>query len=132
MRPNAAPHVRDVPGNVVNYFRARVMWNEKIGGGKVIGMLPRGALLLPAWAKVITAFNGLTPIITCGTDGSQANILGAGDITEGTIGVYGPINAGVALNFANPTPLFVRGVFGAAISAGEAIIVVPFIADDDQ
>ena len=126
MRPNAVPMSRDMPGLVVNYFRARVLWNENIGGGKVIGLLPPGAFLLPAWAKIITTFNGTTPIITCGTDGSQANILGAGEITEGTAGVYGPSMPASHSNFGTPTPLFVRGVFAGAITEGECVIVVPF------
>jgi hypothetical protein len=84
-----------------------------------------------SYAKVVTAFNGTTPALTVGTDlGVAANILGAADITEGTPGAYGPIAAGSALTITAPTPIYAKLV-AAGVSTGEAVIVIPFVPDDD-
>ena len=132
-RPNAVMTPQDVPGPVIQYIRKRIKVGDKPApNGLQIGMLPPNAIILPCYAKVITAFDGTGAIITAGNAFNATNIFSAGEITEGTLGVYGPIASGAAIpNSALPMPVWVQYAFGSA-TVGEAVLVIPFVADDDQ
>lgn len=132
-RPNSVAVARDMPGPVVQYFRKRIKVGvDAVGPAAVeIGKVPAGAMLLPAYAKVITAFDGVGAIVTAGNGPAATNILAAGDVAEGTPGASAGILTGMALNFTAPTGIWVQWGLGSA-TVGEAVLVIPYVADDDQ
>ena len=61
-----------------------------IADGVAIYTVPHDAVITRVVARVNTAFNaGTTNVLTVGTSAADANeLLGSGDITEGTAGAY--------------------------------------------
>jgi len=124
MRPNTIIPAPDAKGYVgVIKFRLRFDEpNAALGIWK--STVQPGMQLMPATARVITPFNGTTPSVTVGTNGSQDNILGAADITEAGATVV-PVDTGVALAFTVATPIYARAVLTGA-TAGELEVTIPF------
>jgi hypothetical protein len=73
------------------FYAGTVKFNDTgIDEGKAIYTIPHDAVITRVVAKVTDAFDaGTTNVVTVGTSAENANeLLGAGDITEGTEGVY--------------------------------------------
>ena len=105
----------------LNLMSAAVPFGSATGGTVDLGALEVGDVVVMAWAQVTQAFNGTTPEVVLG-DGTTANkYLAAGDVTEGTLGVYptngkGPFAAETAAGTLRAT------VTGTGMSAGSARI----------
>lgn len=62
---------------------------KDVNKGIVLTELPENIIIVKAVAVVNTAFNAATTnVLTVGTNDSADDLLGADDITEGTVGVY--------------------------------------------
>jgi hypothetical protein len=122
---------RDSGYKFPQYFRASVNFaTPNIGStnGVQIGTLPAGARLKSCACIVDTAFNAATTnVLTVGTSGgSSADIMGSGDITEGTPGVYSA-GTGATLTFSVDTPIYAKYTqTGTAATTGAAVIILDF------
>lgn len=90
--------------------------------------LPAGAVVIHAWAEILTAFNaGTTNVIELGVTGTQGKYLAAADVVEGTPGVSpaggkGPFAAEAAA-------ITVKAFYtqtGAAATTGRARVFVEY------
>lgn len=71
---------------------------EDIDNGVELCELPDNIIVTKAAAVVTTAFDaGTTNVLTVGTNDDADNLLGSGDITEGTAGAYAGGNKFVKL-----------------------------------
>lgn len=123
---------RDLGLGVVQTVSTFVNFNDTNVGstnGIQFATLPEGAVILNAFAKVITAFNAATTnVLTVGTNlGVADNLLNAAAITEATPGDYVNNTPGVAIPTAD-TPVYVKYTqTGTAATTGRALINVNFI-----
>jgi hypothetical protein len=127
---------RTLHTQLVHYFRTRVNYNDSgISGGVYVGTLPAGAMVIDAVTRVNTAFNaGTTNVLTAGTNSaSYDNIIGAGDVTEGTPGGYrAAILTAGATAYAADTDIYVKYTqTGTAADAGQADIIITFAPNND-
>lgn len=120
----------------IHYFRKRVNFNDAaIATGVIMGTLPAGAQVVDAVTRVNTAFNAVTTnVLTAGTNSTAFdNIIGAGDVTEGTPGAYraaiATAGAGV---YAVDTDVYVKYTqTGTAATTGQADITIAFSVNND-
>lgn len=122
---------RQDPRQVSNTLKKTINFNDAgIGSGVAFeNYLPLGAFILLVLTEIVTAFNGGTNVLTVGTVGAAFNnIVAAGDVNPGVVGVYPSTRAiGRALTAAAnvlPTALYVQT--GGAATAGQAIVVIEF------
>lgn len=119
-----------------HYFRKRVNFNDTgVSTGVLVGTLPAGAMVVGAITRVNTAFNaGTTNVLTAGTNSTAYdNIIGAGDVTEGTVGGYAAaiLTAG-ATAYAADTDIYAKYTqTGTAATTGQADIAIFFIPNND-
>ncbi len=115
--------------NMVHFFRKVVNFNDPgIANGVVFGRLPANAQITSAVARVKTAFNAVTTnVLTVGTNASNYdNVLGAGDVTEGTPASY-VAPAGGLIDVTSDTDLVVKYTqTGTAATTGQAIIHIAY------
>jgi len=80
-------------------FAGSVKYNDTgIADGIKVCDLPDNIIVTKAVAVVTTAFNaGTTNVLTVGTNDDADNLLGSGDITEGTAAAYAGSNKFVKL-----------------------------------
>lgn len=120
----------------VHYLRKAVAYNTAgIGTSVKIGTLPSGAKVVNAVVHVSTVFNAATTnVLTAGTNSTAFdNIVGAGDVTEGTLGGYSAaiLTAG-ALTLTSDTDVYARYTqSGTAATTGAATICIMFVVDND-
>lgn len=119
-----------------HYIRKRVTFNEAgIATGVVFGRIPAGALLLRTTIRVVTAFNAATTnVLTVGLSSETTtfdDLVAAAGVNEGAIGT----TAVTAASDPAATPLNLVAQYtqsGTAATAGEAIIVVEYVPNNDQ
>jgi hypothetical protein len=124
------PLGRDLGLAVTQQVSVLVNFNDTNVGstnGILFATLPAGAVVLSAFAKVITAFNAATTnVLTVGTNGTADNLLGAAAITEGTPGDYVNSTPGLAIPTAD-APVYVKYTqTGTAATTGQAQIIVSY------
>jgi len=132
----AGSTARQFVAQTVHTLRKKVRFDTPgvASGVKMPAPLPAGAEILRATAKVKTAFNAATTnVLTVGTSaGSMADVLSASDVTEGTPGAY-TATTGAALTLASDTDIYVKYTqTGTAATAGEAIIIIEYVPNNDQ
>ena len=94
-----------------------------------VGTVPAGSMLMPAQVRITTAFNAAsTNVLIVGTSsGSDADIVGASEVQEGSTGVT-IVATGFALTFSSDTAIYVKySQTGTAATAGAATIIIPYI-----
>lgn len=100
---------------------------------KFAGVLPQGAqLLLSGHAAVETAFNGTSPSVLLGITGTTDAIMAAGDITEGTTGLYAVAAAslksgGFHVPAAADTPIYITYSVSGSPTAGKVRFAIPYV-----
>lgn len=133
----ATPLGRQYHMQMLHYLRLAVAYNTTgiatADTVKFPNLIPAGAEILFTKVKIVAAFNAATTnVLTVGTStGSDADIVGASDLDEGTIGstiVY----RGAGLTFASPTILYAKYTqTGTAATAGSAIVIVVYAPNND-
>lgn len=126
------PLGRDIGLGVVQSVSTLVNFNDTNVGstnGIQFATLPAGAVVLSAFAKVITAFNAATTnVLTVGTNiGVADNLLNAAAITEGTPGDYVNNTPALAIPTAD-APVYVKYTqTGTAATTGQALVNVNYV-----
>lgn len=131
-----APPARQYHQQMVHYLRKTVNFDDSgIGDGVSMGTLPAGAQVIDAVVNVETAFNAVsTNVLTAGTNASDYdNIVGAGDVTEGTPGGYrAAILTAAAGEYDADTEVFAKYTqSGTAATTGKAHIVIAYVPNND-
>lgn len=89
--------------------------------------LPKGAIVTRVACNVTTAFNaGTTNVLTIGYSADTDALMGASDITEGTVGTYVKERMDAALT-ANSVVYAQYTQTGTAATAGAADVYVTYI-----
>lgn len=126
----------------VEYRRITVNWNDPSITAQYVAELPPNSYILAIDADVITAFNaGTTNVVTVGTTSSSHNEIVASGITAGTPGVYHLTSAaGLGLQVSGGStwttlnmPIYVSYTqTGTAATAGQAVIVITYLPNNDM
>jgi hypothetical protein len=121
----------------VGYVRFTVNYNDNnIGSGVGKQWLPAGALIVGTDVYVGTAFNAATTnVLTVGIENpTYADIVSAAAVNEGATGLTtGILPTGAALGpLATDAQVFVMyAQTGTAATAGQAIVVIKYIPNND-
>lgn len=119
------------PRQVLNTWRQTVNYNDPaVAAGVLSGVwLPMGAFITQILVEIVTAFNAATTnVLTVGTNGTFDNIVGAGDVTEGTVAVTS-VTTGLGRSIAAAGDAQIGWKYtqtGTAATAGQAVIVICF------
>ena len=137
MATNTAGHVaRLLPFQAVHYLKMTVNYNDtNISTGiPFAAYLPAGAQILFATVNVLTAFNAATTnVLTVGQNATSYNdIVNAGDVNEGATGSTMALR-GADLNITTDVQVFYKYTqTGTAATAGQAVIVIAYVPNNDQ
>lgn len=130
---NRGESARDISYGVVQYITETARFNT-LGIGTadtvLVGTLPAGAQILSCIVRVTAVFNAATTnVLTVGTSaGSNADIVGAADVTEGSLGTV-IVDTGAGLAFSADTPIYVKYTqSGTAATTGAAVITITYVA----
>lgn len=119
-----------------SYYRATVNYNDSgIASAIQFGTVPAGSSIVDVQVEIVTAFNAATTnVLTVGTNTTATNIVNAGDVDEATIGVTKVTRGlGQSLTAAADTALYAKYTqTGTAATAGQAIITIQFIPNNDM
>ena len=119
----------------LHYFRKTVNYDDAdVGTGVEVGMIPAGAHIVSAWARISTGFNSAgTNRLVVGTNTNRNNVMTSTVAAASTTGAK-VSTIGGALSFTKDTPLYVKytAATGTAASAGVATITVAFAPDNDR
>jgi hypothetical protein len=113
----------------VNYNDTNIGTSDKVK----VGTLPAGAFIVKTLVRVETAFNaGTTNVLTVGTSGgSDADIVGASDVTEGSTGTV-VVTTGNGLSITADTDVFAKYTqTGTVATTGKATIVIEYCPNND-
>lgn len=135
----AGTQARQLPWQVTHMIRRNVSYdtpNIGTADSVKVGVLPQGAFITGVRVEIVTAFNaGTTNVLTVGTNtGSDNNIVAAGDVNEAATGVTS-VTRGLGRSLAASADKTVYVLYtqsGSAATAGEAEIVIEYVADNDQ
>lgn len=122
---------RDFGYKAAQYFKRTVAFNTPgIGTSDTVllGVVPAGARIRACTCLLDTAFNAATTnVLTVGTSGgSDADVMSASDITEGTPGVY-TVSTGGTVTFSTDTPIYIKYTqTGTAATTGSATFIMDF------
>ena len=120
----------------VGYARFTVNFNDpNVANGDTKQWLPAGALIIGTDVQVVTPFNAATTnVLSVGLGASNANVVAGGAAAPGAVALtqniaptgaaLGPLAADSQLNVTYTQT-------GAAATAGQAIVVVKFIPNND-
>lgn len=125
----AATTPRQFHTQQIHYIRKRVNWNDAgIGTGVLFGTVPAGAMIVTQNVRVDTAFNaGTTNALNVGTTAGGTQLF----TDAATAGARSPAIAAVVM--ATDTDLFVSyAQTGVAATAGQAIVVIGYVVDNDK
>lgn len=120
-----------------NYIRKVVNFNDALISAPSVpfGRLPRNASIVRVAVEIVALFNAATTnVLTFGTTTASANeLVAAADVNEGALGVTAVTRGlGVGLTAAAEVNLYAKYTqTGAAATAGQAIITVEYIPDND-
>lgn len=131
------PLGRQTQYQMLHFLRKAVAFNTTgIATADTVKMpnrIPAGAEIVFAKVKIVAAFNAVTTnVLTVGTSaGSDADIVGASDLDEATIGAT-IVYRGAGLTFSAGTEIYVKYTqTGTAATAGSAIIIVAYAPNND-
>lgn len=127
--PVVNPPARRDPRQVSNTLKATVNYNTaNVANGVAFdNSLPQSAFILRVLAEIVVAFNGTTPSVTVGTvSTAYNNIIAAGDLDEGVVGVTSVTRAlGRGLTAAADVTPFVKMALTTA-TTGQIIVVIEY------
>jgi hypothetical protein len=120
----------------VGYLRFAVNFNDTgIAAGVNKQWLPAGAVITDTSVMIAAAFNaGTTNVLSVGLGGSNNTIVAAGAVAPGAVGLTNAIvPSGNALGpLATDSQVNVTYTqTGAAASAGQAIVMIKYIPNND-
>ena len=133
----AKPSPRQTQFQHTHYFRKTVNWNDTgIAAGVFIGTLPAGAIITNSTVYVATAFNaGTTNVLTVGSAATLTEVVNNAASIPGTLGYKTSITPNASPYqgaLAADTDLYVAYTqTGTVASAGQAVIVIAFIPNND-
>lgn len=125
----AATTPRQFHTQQVHYLRKTVNFNDAgIASGVIFGTLPAGSVLVSQNVRVDTAFNaGTTNALNVGTTAGGTQLF----TDAATAGARSPAIAAVVM--ATDTDLFVSyAQTGVAATAGQAIVVIGYVPNNDK
>lgn len=129
------PVVRLHSTQQVSYYRAVVNYSDSgISSAVQFGTFPSNAFIVDVKVEIITAFNaGTTNVLTFGTTTTATNIVNSGDVDETATGVTAVTRGlGRSLTASGDTSLYAKYTqSGTAATAGKAVVVISYIADND-
>ena len=124
------------PSQQVHYYRVAVNYNDpNISTAQQFGTLPALASIINVQVDVVTAFNaGTTNVLTIGTTTTANEIVAAADVNEGATGVTQVTRGyGRSLTASADTALYAKYTqSGTAASAGQAIVTIAYIPNNDM
>ncbi len=132
----AGTQARQFDWQAIHYLRKKVNYNDAgiaTADTVKVGILPNGAEILFTKVRVATAFNAATTnVLTVGTStGSDADLVSAGDVDEGTAGTT-ICWRGADVAISADTTIYAKYTqTGTAASAGVAYIVVAYVPNND-
>lgn len=98
---------------------------------RLLGVLPKGSIVLPPAKHVITAFDGTTPTIDVGTIATPNGFIPTAQIAPGAIAFAGNLAGGTLMGFqTDDTPVYVT-LTCANNTVGELDILLPFYVPQD-
>ena len=121
----------------VGYLRFTVNYNDaNVATGVGKQWLPAGALLIGTDVNVVTGFNaGTTNVLTVGTGNpTYANIVSAAAVNEAAAGLtqnVAPTGAALVPLAADTQVFALFTQTGTAATAGQAIVVVKYVYNND-
>lgn len=120
-----------------NYYRATVNFNDGgIATGIQFGTLPKAAAITDVQVEIVTVFNAVTTnVLTVGTTAANANeIVNSADVNEAATGVTKVTRGlGQSLTLSADTGLWAKYTqTGTAATAGQAVITIQYIPNNDQ
>lgn len=121
----------------LHYLRFTVNYNDNgVASGVGKQWLPKGALIISTDVYIGTAFNaGTTNVLTVGTEASTyANIVSAAAVNEGATGLttgIAPTGAALGPLAADAQVFAMFAQTGTAASAGQAIVVIKYVPNND-
>ncbi len=122
----------------VHYFRKTVNFNDTgIASGVYVGTLPAGAQVIGTDVNVLVVFDAVTTnVLTAGINSTAYdNLVADGDVDESAVALTQNIKpTGTALvPLAAASDFYVKYTqTGTAATAGQAVIVVKYIPNNDQ
>lgn len=123
---------RTVPYQQVAYLRYRLTAaTPNALNGVRIGNLPAGAIVTDIVARCGTAFNGTTPGVTVGTNATAYNNFAVGTDIAVTANTSSRVTTGMGLIMTADSPVFAK-LAGTSVTAGDVVITVMFIVNNDQ
>ena len=130
----AGTTARELPFQAVNYLRRTVTFADQ-GTNVKLGTLPAGAQFLQSNVIVKTAFNGSSVILTVGTNSTSYNNIHSG-LTQTDMATtvnYAATATAVGVTLTQDADVYIKITAGAttAPTAGSAIVILPFIPDND-
>lgn len=132
----AGTPARMLPFQATHYLRRRVTYADVSGTQYKMGVLPTGALVLGTSIAVKTAFNaGTTNVLIVGTLADDDALVAAAGVDETAVAltrVTPATLAGLVAPTADTAIYTKYTQTGTAASAGEAIVVVEYVVDNDQ
>lgn len=119
-----------------SYYRATVNFNDAgIASAIQFGTLPQNSSITDIQVEIVTAFNaGSTNVLTVGTTTTATEIVNAADVNEAATGVTKVTRGlGQSLTASADTALYAKYVqTGGAATAGQAVIIIQFVPNNDQ
>lgn len=119
-----------------NYIRATVNWNDAgVATGIPIGYLPAYAMIISTSVDISVAFNAATTnVINVGTTALGTDVAASASIVAGTQGVKRAISPTVRVDQITADTMIYASYTqtGTAATAGQAVIVVEFVVNNDK
>ena len=135
--PQKQPQVRNFGWQQIQYLRATINYNDpNITAGVRFARLPANAFITQVLAYVVTAFNaGTTNPVSVGITQASANEIVAA--IPGQTAGFQPFTAaaglGLAATAAGDTDVWCKyAPTGTAATAGQIVVVIAFILNNDQ
>ena len=99
-----------------------------IATGVSIGVLPKGAIVLPHHVNITAAYNAATTnVLIVGTAADDDHYVAAGDVTEGSIAFTSNITTGCE-EVADITDVLVQFTeTGTAATTGASTVILPYL-----
>lgn len=133
----AATTARQSAEQQVHYLRFTVNWNDTgIATGNGKQWLPKGAVLIGTDVNIVTAFNAATTnVLSVGIEASTyANIATSAQTISGTTGLkqnLAPTGTALVPLAADSQVFALYTQTGTAATAGQAVVIVKYIPNND-
>lgn len=131
----AAVAARELKIQAAHYLRMTVNYSDTgISTGRPFAnYLPSGAVIEEVIVRIVTAFNAATTnVLTVGQNSSSYNdMVAAGDVDETTAGTTKVLRGADLTISSDALPYVKYTQTGTAATAGQAIIIIKYIPNND-